>query len=45
MAADNHKITLQRFLHLFHGGTQHVGMHLIVAQMTHLDVVANGLNK
>ena len=43
MAADNHRIALQRFLHLLHGGAKHVGMHLIVAQMTDLDVVAHGL--
>ena len=45
MAADNHRIVLQRFLHLFHRGTKHIGMHLIVAQMAHFDVVAHSLNK
>ena len=45
MTTDNHRIALQHFLHLFHGGAQHVGMHLTVAQMVHLDIVANSLNK
>jgi hypothetical protein len=45
MAADDHRITLQRFLHLFHSGAKHVGTHLSVAQMADFNIVANGLNK
>ena len=45
MTSDYHRIVLQGFLHLLHRGTKHVGMHLTVAQMVDLDVVAHGLNK
>ena len=45
MATDNHRITLQRFFHLFHGGAQHVGMHLTVAQMVDFYIIAHGLNE
>ena len=45
MAADNHRVALQRLLQLFHRGAKHIGMHLSVAQMAYLDVVAHGLNK
>ena len=44
MAADNHRIILQRILHLFHRGAKHIGTYVLVAQMTHLHVVAHGLN-
>ena len=43
MATDNHRIVVQRFLHLFHGGTKHVGMHLSVAQVADLNVVSYSL--
>ena len=43
MAADDHRIALQRFLHLLHRGAKHVGMHLSVVQVADFDIVANGL--
>ena len=43
MAADDHRIVLQRFLHLFHRGAEHIGTHLSVVQIADLHIVANGL--
>ena len=44
MAADDHRIILQRFLRLLHSGAKHIGLHLSIAQMAHFHVVANSLN-
>ena len=44
MAANNHRIVLQRFLRLFHCGAKHISTHLPIAQMADLDIVAHGLN-
>ena len=44
MAAHNHWHILQVVLHLLGGGTQHVGAHLTIAQVAHLDIVAHGLD-
>jgi hypothetical protein len=33
MAADNHRIALQRFFHLFHRGAKHVSMYLSLARV------------
>ena len=43
VATDYHWIGLKRFLHEFHRGAKHVGMYLIVAQMTDPDVIAHSL--
>ena len=44
MAAHNHRIGREGLLHLLGGGAQHVGMHLVVAQMADLDVVSHRLD-
>ena len=55
MAADDHRIALQRFLRLFHRGAKHIGMHQPdsrrsvaypwpFTQMVNLHVVAHGLD-
>ena len=33
VAADNHRIVMQRFLRLLHRGAKHVGMHLPIAKL------------
>ena len=41
MATDYHGIGLQRVFHLFHRGTEHRGMNIIVMQLAHLNVIAD----
>ena len=45
VATDNHRVVMKVVFHLFGGGTKHVGANLIVAQMAHLHIVADRLDK
>ena len=43
VATDYHGIGLQRILHLFHRGAEHICMNLTIVLVHDLDVVTNGL--
>ena len=43
MAADYHGIGLQRVFHLFHRGTEHIGLNLIISLTHPLDIGTYGV--
>ena len=43
MTTDNHGISLERVFHLFHRGTKHMGMHIIILHLAHFNIIANCL--